>query len=137
MRTTSETCDAYAVQLAAATLSLIGLVAATALFVDAKGGSRADVSQREEALLARGEGRGKGVFEQHCNACHPGGSAGKGPALLDKPLPEAVIRARVRHGGGAMPPFAEHSLSEEDLADLIEYVVALRRSSVARRDDAR
>jgi mono/diheme cytochrome c family protein len=48
--------------------------------------------------------RGQQIFVQNCNACHPGGAAGVGPALNDKPLTESLIRSQVRNGKGIIEP---------------------------------
>ena len=71
--------------------------------------------------------RGRHVFMTHCHQCHPGGEAGLGPAINDKPLPAAMIRLQVRNGLGAMPAFSPQELSADELADLIAYLEALRR----------
>ncbi len=70
--------------------------------------------------------RGQHVFMQYCNGCHPGGAAGLGPALNNKPLPGFAIRYQVRHGLGTMPAFSEEVISEEELDALADYLVALR-----------
>lgn len=70
---------------------------------------------------------GERVFDTHCNGCHPGGEAGLGPALNDKPLPGWAIRFQVRHGLGAMPGFPEEVISNEELDALVAYVRWLRR----------
>ncbi len=63
-----------------------------------------------------------------CHQCHPGGEAGLGPALNDKPLPTFVKKFQVRHGLGTMPSFPEDKISEEQLDYLMEYLKALRRN---------
>ncbi len=69
---------------------------------------------------------GETIFMEHCNRCHPGGEAGLGPALNNKPIPEAAIRLQVRNGYGSMPAFPEEEISEEQLDALALYVAALR-----------
>lgn len=78
-------------------------------------------------LDARAE-RGRAVFMTNCHQCHPGGEAGLGPALNDKPLPEFLKKFQVRHGLGTMPSFSEAKISDEQLDDLMEYLKALRRA---------
>jgi len=73
------------------------------------------------------ERRGELVYMRHCHSCHPGGAAGLGPSLNDKPLPKALVKAQVRRGLGAMPAFDAQRISDEDLEALGEYVVSLRR----------
>lgn len=70
---------------------------------------------------------GRQRFMQHCHSCHPGGAAGLGPALNNKPLPGALIKFQVRHGLGAMPALKEHHVSNGDLDEIVRYLVALRR----------
>lgn len=69
---------------------------------------------------------GQQVFASHCYQCHPGGRAGLGPAINDKPLPAALIRMQVRNGLGAMPAFGEPVISDEQLDAVAQYLVALR-----------
>lgn len=69
---------------------------------------------------------GQQVFMHHCNKCHPGGEAGLGPAINNKPVPGSVIRVQVRTGGGMMPEFGPDHISEADLNDIVAYLDALR-----------
>ena len=71
--------------------------------------------------------RGRLVFMQHCQKCHPGGEAGLGPGLNDKPFPSFLQHFQVRHGLGAMPAFSPQEISEAQLDDLLAYLHALRR----------
>ena len=71
---------------------------------------------------------GEKVYMNHCQQCHPGGEAGLGLALNNKPLPEGLIKFQVRHGLGAMPGFGPEKISDEELAALASYVVALRHA---------
>ena len=65
------------------------------------------------------------VFMEFCYKCHPGGEAGLGPALNNKPLPRFLVRLQVRKGLGAMPSFSDRQISDESLDDLLTYVTAL------------
>jgi len=69
---------------------------------------------------------GERLFMEHCQPCHPGGAAGLGPAINNKPLPAFMIRTQVRLGVGAMPAFSQRDLSPADLDALIAYVRARR-----------
>ena len=69
---------------------------------------------------------GHRVFSQHCHQCHPAGAAGLAPAINDKPLPVALIKAQVRQGHGAMPRFSEEEVSEKQLDGIVRYLKALR-----------
>ncbi|MDW7772089.1 MAG: cytochrome c [Desulfobulbaceae bacterium] len=72
--------------------------------------------------------RGQHAFNKHCTQCHPGGEAGLGPALNNKPLPGFLIKLQVRYGFGAMPKFSEEHLDKQELDDLIAYLKKLRKS---------
>lgn len=76
--------------------------------------------------------RGQRAFQQYCGQCHPGGQAGVGPAINNKPLPPFMIRMQVRTGMGAMPSFSEEKLSGETLDDIIAYLKELRRRPCCR-----
>ena len=65
---------------------------------------------------------GRRVFMNHCNQCHPGGTAGLAPAINNKPLPGWAMRAQVRQGLGSMPAFSAAIVSDEELDDLIAYL---------------
>jgi mono/diheme cytochrome c family protein len=71
--------------------------------------------------------QGYEAFMAHCHACHPGGEAGLGPALNNKPLPRFLMRMQVRRGMGAMPAFPLEVISDQQLDQLLDYLVALRR----------
>jgi mono/diheme cytochrome c family protein len=79
-----------------------------------------DVSRDPKLFL------GQYTFYQNCNVCHPGGSAGFGPALNHLPLPAWFIKSRVRNGLGAMPPFDENRLPADRLDAVASYLKALR-----------
>jgi mono/diheme cytochrome c family protein len=91
------------------------------------GSARRGVPLTEPVPLTPVVQRGQVVFMQHCHMCHPGGAAGLGPALNDKPLPRGLIRFQVRNGLGAMPSFDKDHISDDHLDDLVEYAVTLRK----------
>ena len=70
---------------------------------------------------------GQQLFMKHCHQCHPGGEAGLGPALNNKPLPGFLMRFQIRHGYGAMPAFGEEQIASDDVTALLEYLHALRQ----------
>ena len=78
--------------------------------------------------LSEHEQLGRKVFSQHCYQCHPNGAGGVGPAINDKPLPQALIRTQVRAGLGAMPGFDEEHISDDELKALSAYLATLRKS---------
>src|SRR4051812_10025610 len=71
--------------------------------------------------------RGQLVFMHECNQCHPGGAAGLGPAINDKPLPGGLIKTQVRQGLGTMPHFSEQHINDDDLSALVAYLQARRQ----------
>lgn len=78
----------------------------------------------DDAQLARG----RQVYLRNCEQCHPGGDAGLGPALTNKPLPKGLLAAQVRFGMGAMPGFDDALIRDDELEALVRYVERLRAS---------
>jgi mono/diheme cytochrome c family protein len=78
------------------------------------------VIQDEQAAL------GQRAFMSSCHQCHPGGMAGLGPGINDKPLPGFMIKMQTRAGLGAMPGFSAGELSDEELDAIVAYLIALR-----------
>jgi mono/diheme cytochrome c family protein len=76
--------------------------------------------------------RGRIVYMDKCNRCHPGGEAGLGPALNDKPLPEPLMKTQIRAGLGAMPAFPSGEISDADVDAIIAYLKAMRRADANR-----
>ena len=74
---------------------------------------------------------GERVFMTFCQQCHPGGAAGLGPAINDKPLPSFLIRLQTRHGLGAMPEFDESAIPDAELDALVAYLQELRRQAAS------
>jgi mono/diheme cytochrome c family protein len=70
--------------------------------------------------------RGRVVYMEYCNQCHPGGEAGLGPALNDKALPTFLKKFQVRQGLGSMPSFSDEEISDEELDDIMTYLKDLR-----------
>jgi mono/diheme cytochrome c family protein len=79
------------------------------------------------------EAEGERLFHRFCYPCHPGGEAGLGPAINDKPLPAVAIRTQIRRGLGAMPAFSDEWLSDREVRAITADVQALRRAPVAGR----
>ena len=103
------------------------LLLASALALAACGSPRVGEPFGAPIRLASSEAeRGERVFMANCHECHPGGAAGPGPALNNKPLPELAIRTQIRKGVGAMPAFDESWLSDAEVAAIAEYVEELR-----------
>src|SRR5688500_8558970 len=72
--------------------------------------------------------RAEQVFKKQCDYCHPGGGAGLGPALNNRPAPAFAIRFQIRHGLGAMPAFDSTKIAGSDVRAIADYLLALRRS---------
>jgi mono/diheme cytochrome c family protein len=70
--------------------------------------------------------QGQKVFFQNCHQCHPHGQGGLGPAIVNKPLPEFLMKFQVRHGLGTMPSFDGQKIPPADLEALMEYIKAVR-----------
>lgn len=121
----------------------VGVVAAIVLGLGALGacgakqrGEPAGPPVRPDTVA---EARGARLFDQHCYPCHPGGEAGLGPALNDKPLPAFAIQLQIREGIGAMPAFDHDHLTDDEVDAIVAYVEELRASpsTFAERDPRR
>ena len=77
-------------------------------------------------LASAEEQHGQVLFYRFCHQCHPGGEAGLGPAINNKPMPLPLVRAQVRKGLGAMPAFSDRIIPERDLDALLAYFDRLR-----------
>lgn len=70
--------------------------------------------------------RGRAAFERFCYRCHTEGEGGMGPIINDKPLPRFLMKFQVRHGLGVMPKFPPETIPDEQLDEIVDYIVALR-----------
>ncbi|MCK6548739.1 cytochrome c [Myxococcota bacterium] len=77
-------------------------------------------------LTSDAQRTGQRVFFTECNQCHPRGRAGLGPGLF---VPDALIRAQVRAGLGAMPAFGEEQITDAELDALVAYVGLLKSAA--------
>ena len=73
---------------------------------------------------------GERLYNMHCYKCHAMGTGGLGPSLNDKPLPRFLIRMQIRYGFGVMPEFKEDELSDQQVEEIIDYVVAMRHHDI-------
>jgi mono/diheme cytochrome c family protein len=80
-----------------------------------------------EVALSPAAARGQQSFMLHCNHCHPRGQAAMAPGINNKPLPGWLIAFQVRNGLGAMPAFDRAAIPEDELEDLVTYLLELRR----------
>jgi mono/diheme cytochrome c family protein len=76
---------------------------------------------------------GRLLFDTYCYKCHTEGEGGMGPIINDKPLPKFLMRFQVRHGLGTMPAFSKEQISDRDLEDILNYLVALRHHQTQKR----
>jgi mono/diheme cytochrome c family protein len=109
---------AFLAVILAAGLALAGCKAFTARKTE----PLADPVDTSDPKVAHGEK----LFFQHCHQCHPHGEAGLGPAIVNKPLPEFLMKFQVRHGLGTMPSFGGDKIPQADLDDLMAYLKAVR-----------
>jgi mono/diheme cytochrome c family protein len=110
------------------TLTVAGITSAGALI--GVGGCGAERKQDLPPQQIAGNpelSRGQLVFMHECNQCHPGGAAGLGPAINDKPLPAGMIKMQVREGLGTMPHFSPQHISDDDLSAVVAYLQARRQ----------
>lgn len=105
-------------------LALVLLVSACA----ARGPAVSAETDSREALARRGEQ----IFRENCNACHPSGGKGVGPALERSLAHESALQ-QIRDGFGQMPAFGEDKLSAADIDAVLAYVEGLvARAGIAR-----
>ena len=69
---------------------------------------------------------GKKIFAQNCSVCHgasgTGGNGGPNLKSIPSAKDSATVRKHVTNGGAAMPPFSG-TLSEQEIADVSDYVI--------------
>ena len=70
---------------------------------------------------------GRILFNNHCATCHPEGLSGVGLAIINKPLPKALIKFQIRNGIGLMPAFNEDKLSDSEVDNIADYLIYLRQ----------
>jgi mono/diheme cytochrome c family protein len=79
------------------------------------------------------EVKGQRLFHRWCYQCHPGGEAGLGPAINNRPLPHIAIRTQIRKGVGAMPAFGDDLLSDADVSAILAYLDEMKHSPARAR----
>ncbi|HJU87527.1 MAG TPA: cytochrome c [Gemmatimonadota bacterium] len=102
------------------------ILLAAACFATACGPARRSEPLMGPVQFSEAGERGRVVYMEYCNQCHPGGEAGLGPALNDKALPTFLKKFQVRQGLGSMPSFSDAEISDEELDDLMTYLEDLR-----------
>jgi ubiquinol-cytochrome c reductase cytochrome c subunit len=84
------------------------------------------------AAFAADVAKGKTAYVKNgCWQCHgfvgQGGLAG--PKLAPEPIPLPAMNAFLRNTNGAMPPYMEAVLSNEDLADIHAYLQSIPKAA--------
>lgn len=79
----------------------------------------------EQLVQEKAAVEGQKLFMGSCSRCHPGGNAGLGPSIINKPLPGFMIKLQVRQGFGTMPSFSRNHLSREELDNIVQYLKEL------------
>ncbi|HLC06311.1 MAG TPA: c-type cytochrome [Anaerolineales bacterium] len=94
--------------------------------------------QPEVTALATSDGQtlGQATFGQYCDACHPGGGSGLGPALIGPGFEanfadDAKLTALVRSGTPSMPGFPSSRINDTQLGGLIAYMRLLGAQAAA------
>jgi mono/diheme cytochrome c family protein len=107
--------------------SIVALLVLTACHSTRRGEPITGLLQISDPTVARG----RVVFFRNCHQCHPGGEAGLGPSLNNKPAPVFLMKTQVRLGLGAMPSFNKEQISPDDLDALMAYLIRLRKADRA------
>ena len=73
---------------------------------------------------------GKALFMKNmCYTCHgtvgQGGERGAGPKLAPDPFPFVAFEMQLRTPRGVMPRFPKQFVSDQDLADIYQYVASI------------
>jgi mono/diheme cytochrome c family protein len=104
-------------------------VLVAALLLAGCGGARRGVPIVGPIAFSENAKVGQIAFMQNCNQCHPGGDAGVGPAINNKPIPHTVMTLQVRRGVlGSMPAFSEKEISENQLKQIFSYLDEMRKA---------
>jgi mono/diheme cytochrome c family protein len=74
--------------------------------------------------------KGKTLFMKNmCYTCHgtqgQGGERGAGPKLAPNPFPFVAFEMQLRTPRGTMPRFPQQFVSDQDLADIYQYVASI------------
>lgn len=87
-----------------------------------------DEADSSRIVMSHREYEGMQLFMANCNKCHPGGNAGEGPSLIDKPLPDFLVHFQIRQGMGDMPAFKEEELSKDQVQKIVLFVRSMREN---------
>jgi mono/diheme cytochrome c family protein len=73
---------------------------------------------------------GQAPYDRICKICHgPEGQGNQGPALVPFELDDEQLLAKVREGGGEMPPVSERRLSDDEVKQIAGYLRSLKPES--------
>ena len=109
--------------------NLLNIVLASAIVLTACSARRGEPLYGPLPVSSAEVANGQRVFMRECHQCHPGGEAGLGPAINDKPLSGFLMAFQVRRGFGAMPAFSQNEISPEELDNLLLFLKELRNHS--------
>jgi mono/diheme cytochrome c family protein len=80
------------------------------------------------AVIARQSDQppGKVAFDKVCKTCHGEDARGDaGPRLVPLDIEYDELLAKVREGGGEMPPISTKTLSDDDVKQIFNYLKSL------------
>jgi len=106
---------------------IVAVLFVAAVGLSASAASKTEADEKAGAALFRDKG---------CTFCHGVGGVGtsKAPSLVDlrkdKAWPVDKIKTQILNGGQKMPPFAD-SLTDEEVSQLIAYLLARHRPEPA------
>jgi mono/diheme cytochrome c family protein len=69
--------------------------------------------------------RGRELYAEFCEGCHPGGEAGDGPKIAGIAESASQMRFQVRDGHDGVPAFDSSKISDDDLEALVAFTVTL------------
>jgi mono/diheme cytochrome c family protein len=69
---------------------------------------------------------GQAPYDRVCKVCHgPEGTGNAGPALVPFEMDVEELIAKVREGGGEMPPISPTRVSDDEVKQIAEYLQSL------------
>lgn len=90
----------------------------------------AEMPRARTGLVLTSQNRGQVLFGRYCDSCHTGGREFAGPSFRTSEFkseyasPDSIIKV-VRAGGFDMPAFSDNLISDDDLRDIVQYVLSL------------
>lgn len=77
---------------------------------------------------------GKVSYDKVCKVCHgPEAQGNAGPALVPFEFDDEQLLAKVREGGGEMPPISERRLSDDEVKQIAAYLRSVKPTSGSAR----